>query len=121
MNEPCSSCPWRIDSPTEHWHKKHFVDVWNDCQDDGLNVMACHCSTRRDLQYCWGWIRVMGFDAIGVRILVSQGNASVDDVESSSEHELYESFEAMMDAQGAFFCDGLPDRNRMMNVAEKTT
>ena len=103
IRRPCSSCPWRVDAPRDYWDKQHFSDVWKNCQDDGLNIMLCHKAgslpekERGDVP-CQGWIRVMGFDAIGVRILVMQGKATRAEVEDRDGPELFPTFTAMMRA-----------------------
>jgi hypothetical protein len=103
IRQPCSSCPWRVDAPRGYWDPQHFVDVWRNCQDDGLNIMLCHKSNalpkedRGDVP-CQGWIRVMGFDSIGVRILVMQGKATFEEVADQDGPELFPTFTAMMRA-----------------------
>lgn len=101
LRRPCSSCPWRVDAPRGYWDPQHFVDIWKNCQDDGLHVMLCHKSasltqTERSNVPCQGWIRVMGFAAIGVRILVMQGQASPEEVKDHAGPELFPSFAAML-------------------------
>lgn len=103
LRRPCSNCPWRIDATRDYWDPQHFVEIWRTCQDDGLNVMLCHKANtlpkeqRGDVP-CQGWIRVMGFSAIGVRILAMQGKISVEEVEDRDGPELFKSFAAMMKA-----------------------
>lgn len=103
IRRPCENCPWRLDAPRGYWHPQHFVDIWKNCQDDGLHVMLCHKSTalpeedRRALP-CQGWIRVLGFNAIGVRLLVIRGQATREEVEDAKGPELFRSFAAMLRA-----------------------
>jgi hypothetical protein len=103
LRRACENCPWRVDAPRGYWDGQHFVDIWRNCQDDGLNIMLCHKSNalpekeRGDVP-CQGWIRVMGFDAIGVRILVMQGKATHEEVEDRDGPELFPTFTAMMRA-----------------------
>ena len=103
IRRACSNCPWRVDAPRGHWDPQHFVDIWRNCQDDGLHVMLCHKANalpeeKRGSLPCQGWIRVMGFDAIGVRILVMQGNATAAEVEDRKGPKLFSTFTAMMRA-----------------------
>jgi len=68
-----------------------------------LNVMCCHKSTalppaERGSVPCQGWIRVMGCDAIGVRILLMNGNAMIEEVEDREGPKLFPTFTAMMRA-----------------------
>lgn len=103
LRRPCENCPWRVDAPRGYWDPQHFVDIWNSCQDDGMAVMLCHKSSalpkaeRGDVP-CQGWIRVMGFDAIGVRLLVMRGRASPEEVEDTGGPALFPTFNAMMRA-----------------------
>jgi hypothetical protein len=94
VRRPCSNCPWRVDAPRGHWDPQHFVDVWRNCQDDGMNVMLCHKATalpaaERDDVPCQGWIRVMGFGAIGVRLLALQDKVTIDEVEDEDGPALF--------------------------------
>lgn len=113
LRRPCSSCPWRVDAPHEHWDPQHFIDIWRNCQDDGPHIMLCHKSgalpkeERGDVP-CQGWIRVMGFDAIGVRLLVMRGQATFEEVEDRAGPKLFSSFTAMMRANKI----KLPKRSR---------
>lgn len=75
--------------------------------------MMCHCSTPENQMHCWGWIQVVQFDAIGVRLLVMTNQIAEGDVQNSGVHELYESYDEMLLAQESFFPDGLPPRNRV--------
>lgn len=114
LRRPCDNCPWRVDAPRGYWDPQHFVDTWRNCQDDGLNIMLCHKATalskedQRDVP-CQGWIRVMGFDAIGVRILVMQGKATLEEVENREGPELFPTFTAMLRANKI----PLPKRSRV--------
>jgi hypothetical protein len=103
LRRPCDNCPWRVDAPRGYWDPQHFVDIWRNCQDDGTNVMLCHKSNalsedRRSEIPCQGWIRVMGFDAIGVRILVMRGQATLEEVDDKDGPALFPTFAAMMRA-----------------------
>jgi hypothetical protein len=108
---PCANCPWRVDAPRQHWDPAHFVSIWRDCQDDGPNLMLCHKSARstRTLP-CQGWIRVLGFEAIGVRIAVMRGLATAAEVADRAGPELFPSFAKMLRANKI----RLPARNRFI-------
>ena len=103
LRRPCANCPWRVDAPRDYWDPQHFVDIWRNCQDDGLHTMLCHKSNalpqedRGDIP-CQGWIRVMGFDAIGVRILVMRGRVTHEEVEDKEGPKLFPTFTAMLRA-----------------------
>lgn len=103
IRRPCENCPWRVDAPRGHWDPQHFVEIWQGCQDDGTHVMLCHKSKalpkkdRGDVP-CQGWIRVMGFEAIGVRLLAMQGKITDAEVADRAGPELFTSFAAMLRA-----------------------
>ena len=103
IRRACTNCPWRVDAPRGYWDPQHFVDIFRNCQDDGLNIMLCHKSSalpkeqRPDVP-CQGWIRVMGFSAIGVRILVMRNQVTMEEVEDTAGPELFPTFVNMMRA-----------------------
>lgn len=121
LRRPCENCPWRVDAPRGHWDPQHFVDIWRSCQDDGANIMLCHKShalpkeDRKDIP-CQGWIRVMGFDAIGVRILAMRGQITFEEVEDRDGPKLFSSFTAMMRANKI----KLPKRSRMTPMPRRS-
>lgn len=96
---PCANCPWRIDAPREHWDPQHFIDIWGNCQDDGQHIMLCHksCGASEKIP-CQGWIRVLGFDAIGVRLLVMRNQVSIEEVTDRGGPLLFSTFAAMLHA-----------------------
>jgi hypothetical protein len=115
LRRPCENCPWRVDAPRGYWDPQHFSDIWKNCQDDGTNIMLCHKSNalprkQRGEVPCQGWIRVMGFDAIGVRILVMRGQTAFEEVEDTAGPKLFSSFTAMMRANKI----RLPRRSKMV-------
>ena len=120
LRRPCSNCPWRVDAPRDYWDPQHFVDIWRNCQDDGLHTMLCHKSNalpkedRGDIP-CQGWIRVMGFDAIGVRLLVMRGQATHEEVEDTAGPKLFPTFTAMLRANKI----PLPRRSQRVAVQKR--
>ncbi len=108
VRRPCENCPWRVDAPRRHWDPTHFTDIWRNCQDDGMNQMLCHKSTPTVLLPCQGWVRVMGFTAIGVRLAVMNGLVSHAEVEDRNGPQLFPSFGAMLRANGI----RVPRRNK---------
>ena len=159
LRRACANCPWRIDAPRGYWDPQHFVDIWRNCQDDGLNIMLCHLTKKAESRRrserdavpvstrtpvsdasedshecthkttsspqpsvkststssplpCQGWIRVMGFDAIGVRLLVMRGQVTFEEVEDKEGPKLFPTFAAMMKANKI----PLPRRSKMVPV-----
>lgn len=103
MRRPCNNCPWRVDAPREHWDPQHFLDIYRDCQDDGLKLMLCHKAMalpepERGSLPCQGWARVMGTRAIGVRIALMQGKLLPEEVADRKGPRLFRSFLAMLRA-----------------------
>lgn len=119
LRRPCESCPWRVDAKRGYWDPTHFEEIWRNCQDDGMHVMLCHKSRKalarsvddRDCHKsnvlpkadrgdvpCQGWIRVMGFSSIGVRLLAMRDKITIEEVEDRAGPKLFASFTAMLRA-----------------------
>jgi len=102
LRRPCQNCPWRKDAPAGHWHPDHFRDIWKGCQDDGFHIMLCHKATalpaHMEKPVCQGWVRVLGFQAIGVRIAAMTGQITRAEVDDHEGPSLYASFEEMLRA-----------------------
>lgn len=114
IRRPCANCPWRVDAPREHWDPQHFIDIARNCRDDGLNVMGCHKSTKTKFRPCQGWARVMGFEAIGVRIACMNGTLKLEEIEDHDGPELFTSFDAMLKANKI----KIPPRNRAIDIVD---
>lgn len=119
LRRPCTSCPWRVDAPRGYWDPLHFADIWRTCQDDGIATMLCHKSRAiskegRAEMPCQGWIRIVGFEAIGVRLLVMRGAATIEEVADREGPELFPTFAAMLRANKI----SLPKRSRMMMLRD---
>lgn len=100
-----------------YWHPEHFEQIWRNWQDDGTHLMLCHKANNmpegtpnREKPICQGWIRVMGFESIGVRIAAMHGEISVEEVEDTTSIELFPTFEAMLRANKI----KLPRRNKFV-------
>jgi len=107
LRRPCENCPWRVDAPRGYWAPDHFESIWENCQDDGMHVMGCHKSSSANFLPCQGWIRVMGFGSIGVRLLAMQGKITAAEVEDDKGPALFKTFAAMLRANKI----RLPKRN----------
>lgn len=103
IRRPCNNCPWRVDAPRGYWDPQHFVDIWQHCQDDGPNFMLCHKAltlpepAQKDVP-CQGWIRVMGFGAIGVRLLALREQITLEEINDQGGPVLFHTFAAMLRA-----------------------
>jgi len=70
-----------------------------------MHVMLCHKANampkgtpENQKPICQGWVRVLGFDAIGVRLAAMNGQITVEEVNDTTSVELFSSFEAMLRA-----------------------
>jgi hypothetical protein len=117
---PCANCPWRKDAPREYWDPEHFREIWQGCQDDGLHMMLCHHASQvaepADKPICQGWVRVMGYEAIGVRIALIRERVSWNEIEDREGPELFATFDDMLVANGI----APPERNRFIRDAVQT-
>lgn len=115
VRRPCSNCPWRVDAPRGYWDPQHFVDIWQHCKDDGLNIMLCHKAhslpeEERLKVPCQGWVRVMGFRAIGVRLLIMRQQITFKELRKQAGPPLFPTFAAMLRANKI----RLPKRSRFV-------
>lgn len=106
QRNPCKDCPWRIDAPAGHWHKDEFVNIARTCRGDGLRRMGCHNSSPDNPIICMGWVRVEGFDSIGVRLACISGELNPADVNTTTGPDLFNSIQDMIDAQRPFWKPG---------------
>ena len=102
---PCKTCPWRKDAELGYWHQDHYRDMAKSCQRDGPNQMMCHQSRDTNQIVCAGWVLVLGFDAIGVRRAVHNGDFDPNRDFESGGLELYDSWEEMAEANGVYTPD----------------
>ncbi len=107
MPKPCENCPWRKDAPLGVWTADRWQNLYQTCQDDGMALMACHKSRENAERTCAGFVIVLGYDSIGVRLATMRG--TIDPKEHTAKGlELYESFDAVLAANGV----QIPKRNR---------
>ena len=97
---PCSSCPWRKDAKLGLWHDDHYREMADSCQRDGHSRMGCHKSTLENFTVCAGWVLVLGYNAIGVRLGHMQGKFDPENDFDAGGLGLYESWEEMAKANG---------------------
>ncbi len=116
---PCRDCPWRLDAPVGVWPEAAWLRLWATCQDDGMGMMLCHNgpapATDRPALLCAGWVRVVGVEAIGVRLALMLERISVVTLESQpGDPALYSNFEDLLLAQGI----APPRRNQVRGVPQ---
>ena len=80
----CKNCPWRKSSPKagEVGGSVPVAGVRSVVRNvtDGMNVMQCHKSSDAKPRGCAGFLSVVGYDAIGVRLGVMMGAVRAEDV-----------------------------------------
>ena len=84
----CKNCPWRRNalkageiggSVPVSQSREHMRQVAHDITE-GLRVMQCHKSSDRKPRPCAGFLSVVGYDSIGVRLGVAMGQLDHSDV-----------------------------------------
>jgi hypothetical protein len=71
--EPGGSVPVSSDLGTMRAVARNFVG-------DGMKVMQCHKSTDEQPKACAGFLSVVGYESIGVRLAVMRGIVRAEDV-----------------------------------------
>lgn len=85
----CANCPWRRSSPkagepggsvpvTED--RERMRGIAQDLSGDGMRVMQCHKSSDAAPKACAGFLSVVGYESIGVRLAVMSGIIRAEDV-----------------------------------------
>ena len=84
----CKNCPWRRNAPKAgeiggsvpvSQSREHMRQVAHNITE-GLRVMQCHKSSDRKPRPCAGFLSVVGYDSIGVRLGVAMGQLDHSDV-----------------------------------------
>jgi len=80
----CKNCPWRKSSPKagEPGGSVPVADVRLAVRNvtDGMQVMQCHKSSDDKPHACAGFLSVVGYESIGVRLGVMTGAVRAEDV-----------------------------------------
>ena len=99
----CTNCPWRRSAPKAgevggsvpvSTNREHMRQVAHNITE-GLSVMQCHKSSDRKPRPCAGFLSVVGYDSIGVRLGVAMGQLDPADVGKPIEG-LYSSLPEMV-------------------------
>ena len=80
---PCPTCPYRKDVPSAVWNEDEYrkLPKYDDGGEQPLEIFHCHQENSTGIPtVCVGWVGCHGYDAIGVRLAVSLGAISHDDV-----------------------------------------
>lgn len=95
----CQNCPFRRSSPKAgepggSVPEPGAIETARECTS-GMKVMQCHKSSDRAPRACAGFLSVVGYDSIGVRVAVVLGLVRHEDV-GRSIPGLYDSMREML-------------------------
>lgn len=100
---PCTSCPYRMDTPLGTWSADHFVKLLID-DADPINgtIYGCHSTSngKNGPAVCGGWLldqKRRGAPSIQLRLALLRNKAAAVALEriSSGGHQMFESLGAM--------------------------
>ncbi|WP_433235347.1 DUF6283 family protein [Streptosporangium sp. CA-135522] len=115
---PCGECPWQVSAELGKFPAERYEELRATCQPNaagvpplpGTPMFGCHVGdpkTGEDLA-CAGWLAVEGFEHIGVRLALADGRIPASALQPGHNWpELYPSYEAMAEANGAMKREGL--------------
>lgn len=105
---PCSECPWRRDAPPGQFPRERYEELRATVGAPGEEVsfdapmFACHKSIPGGERPCAGWLAVVGYEHIGVRLAVNSETLPASVLRPGDDWpELYDSYEEMVSAQAA--------------------
>lgn len=116
---PCSECPWQVKAEPGKFPASRYEQLRSTCRPDaagipplpGSPMFGCHVGdpgTGEDLA-CAGWLVVEGHRHMGVRVAVMDGRLPTEALDRGDNWpELYESYEAMAEANGAAIREDVP-------------
>lgn len=97
--KPCGSCPYRMDTPVQHWAKEEFEGVMENEASMIGKVYSCHKSNG---SVCVGWLIdqvARDFPSIALRVSLRIHNVSREYLDKlKSPVALYASVRAMVRA-----------------------
>jgi hypothetical protein len=88
---PCSTCPYRKDTPPGIWAAEEYRKLPEYDADGGaLAPFHCHQENITGVPtLCRGWVSCHGFESIAVRLACVHGLISAEQVEAPCRVELY--------------------------------
>lgn len=107
--QPCSTCPYRMDSPRKLWHKSEFERLLESEADTlGSSVYACHKQARLHAKtrgVCAGWLldqKRRNIPSIKLRIALAMDESLVQALDKvhSGGLKLFGTFKQMCRANG---------------------
>lgn len=111
---PCSTCPYRRDTPPGIWHPDEYERLadFDDVDADGVlptSTFRCHQQTATGVPTaCRGWLTVHA-DSVAVRVAVVTGQVTIDQVRAPVPVDLYASGAEARDAGLAGVADPSPE------------
>jgi hypothetical protein len=97
---PCSTCPFRRDTPPGIWAPEEYQKL-PDYDQGGMAFAPFHCHQENVTgvpTLCRGFVSCLQFDSIAVRLLVSREVLTVEQVEAPCPVPLYGSGREACDA-----------------------
>lgn len=100
VTRTCAECPWRKDVPVGRFPPERFEALRSTVgdEDEFRPIFACHKSPDASPQACAGYLLVEGDSNLNVRIGASRAGLQRGEVTAAGP--LYDSFEAMAEANG---------------------
>ena len=102
---PCAECPFRRDTEPGQFPACRYEALEQTAGRPGAEaplgapLFACHKSTEGRDEACAGWLAVVGYDHIGVRIAVAFGELPADALEPGDDWpELFSTYDEMAEA-----------------------
>lgn len=107
QKHPCSDCPWRRDTPPGQFDACRYDALRSTSGEPGREVsigapmFACHNTIEGRDAACAGWLAVVGYHHLGVRLAVIMGALDPSALEPGDDWpDLFDTYEEMADAQG---------------------
>jgi hypothetical protein len=101
--EPCSTCPYRKDTPPGIWHQSEYEKLRAFDTNESIAAFLCHQSTATgEPTACRGWLTVHR-ESVSVRLAMMHGKVTREQVYASTKTPMYATGEKAADAG----CSGL--------------
>ena len=98
---PCRTCPWRVDQHADEipGFSLELAERLDRTTDDqfGAPIFACHQSREGKDVACAGWLVRYGWDNLFVRLMLSQGRISPEQLDAGEDWpELHQTFDEVI-------------------------
>lgn len=89
-HSPCSSCPYRIDTPAGIWDRAEYEKLRQYDDNQAFGLFLCHQSPFiGEDTACRGWLSVHN-DSVAVRLAMMRGTVTPEQVYAEVSEPLYE-------------------------------